>query len=205
VHHFCTAGAFLAVLDDVITTADAILLDWQLEKSRGLGLLVTLRRRGIRLPVIFVTSFATVDHEKEAFDKGATDFVDKCRGVETLVRRLELAIAADALAHGPSSGSPECDERLTLCRRFSRVAWRGIDIELTRGEFDMLELLVVNAGAYVRYDSLYAVYHAARCTAPAVTVNVRSTIKRIRNHFRAVDPEFAEIESYAGFGYRWRA
>src|SRR5690242_7029122 len=82
VHHFAGAGAFLAALDDVMPTTDVILLDWELESSCGLGLLVTLRRRGIRLPVIFLTNFAAVDHEMQALDKGATDFVDKCRGVE---------------------------------------------------------------------------------------------------------------------------
>ena len=28
-------------------------------------------------------------------------------------------------------------------------------------------------------------------------------IKRIRNKFRAIDPEFSEIENYQSFGYRW--
>ena len=34
-------------------------------------------------------------------------------------------------------------------------------------------------------------------------MNVRSTIKRIRNKFRERDPGFDEIENYTGFGYRW--
>jgi two-component system response regulator ChvI len=35
--------------------------------------------------------------------------------------------------------------------------------------------------------------------------NVRTFIKRIRQKFREVDPEFDAIENYAGFGYRWSA
>lgn len=34
-------------------------------------------------------------------------------------------------------------------------------------------------------------------------VNVRSFIKRIRQKFQAVDTNFAQIENYLGFGYRW--
>jgi two-component system, OmpR family, response regulator ChvI len=34
--------------------------------------------------------------------------------------------------------------------------------------------------------------------------NVRSMIKRIRIKFLDCDPNFDEIESYAGFGYRWK-
>jgi len=33
--------------------------------------------------------------------------------------------------------------------------------------------------------------------------NVRAFIKRIRQKFRDVDPEFTQIENYPGFGYRW--
>ncbi len=33
--------------------------------------------------------------------------------------------------------------------------------------------------------------------------NVRAFIKRIRQKFRDVDPDFARIRNYPGFGYRW--
>ena len=36
-----------------------------------------------------------------------------------------------------------------------------------------------------------------------MTTPARS-IKRIRSKFRAFDPTFQEIETYAAFGYRWR-
>jgi two-component system response regulator ChvI len=34
--------------------------------------------------------------------------------------------------------------------------------------------------------------------------NVRSSVKRIRNKFRAIDADFQEIENFAAFGYCWR-
>ena len=34
--------------------------------------------------------------------------------------------------------------------------------------------------------------------------NVRAFIKRIRQKFRDVDPLFAQIKNYPGFGYRWQ-
>jgi len=33
--------------------------------------------------------------------------------------------------------------------------------------------------------------------------NVRAFIKRIRQKFRDVDPQFSQIKNYPGFGYRW--
>jgi len=34
--------------------------------------------------------------------------------------------------------------------------------------------------------------------------NVRSSMKRIRNKFRAIDDAFNEIENFPAFGYRWQ-
>ena len=34
-------------------------------------------------------------------------------------------------------------------------------------------------------------------------IKVRSALKRVRNKFRALDPDFDAIESYVAFGYRW--
>jgi two-component system response regulator ChvI len=36
-------------------------------------------------------------------------------------------------------------------------------------------------------------------------VNVRAFMKRIRQKFRAIDPEFDAIETRPGMGYRWRS
>jgi two-component system, OmpR family, response regulator ChvI len=36
-----------------------------------------------------------------------------------------------------------------------------------------------------------------------IAANVRSALKRVRNKFRALDPDFDAIESYITFGYRW--
>jgi len=198
---FADAITFLPALDEA-DHADVIILDWQLPKTSGIELLAAIRRRGINVPVVFLTGRNLIPYENEAFEKGAADFVDKSKGVEILVRRLRRAVEDHGVSRRFSQG------KLTLNRRTSRAVWDGQDLDLTRGEYNMVELLVRNAGNYQSYRAIYDVLRgpgfASGHGSEGYRANVRSAIKRLRHKFRAVDPHFSEIESYMAFGYRWR-
>ena len=71
--------------------ADLILLDWSLPRTSGIDLVPELRQRGIDQPIVFLTGHSPTLREAQAFDRGATDFIDKLRGVDVLVRRLRRA------------------------------------------------------------------------------------------------------------------
>ena len=51
-----------------------------------------LKERGIGLPVVFLTGYASAERELLALDHGAIDFVDKTRGTDVLAHRLQLII-----------------------------------------------------------------------------------------------------------------
>ena len=61
-------------------------------------------------------------------------------------------------------------------------------------------------GRYVTYRAIYDRLHYEGFIAGSgddgYRGNVRSAIKRIRNKFRDLDPDFAEIENYTACGYR---
>jgi two-component system, OmpR family, response regulator ChvI len=135
--------------------------------------------------------------------------MDKSRGVEVLVGRLRRIIAAP-IAGGVEQGH-RCvgTGKLALYRDVGRATWDGFDVQLTAGEYNIVELLVLNVGNYVPHRAIHDVMRAAGFVSgrgsEGYRTNVRTTIKRARNKFRALDPTFAEIESYSSFGYRWRA
>ena len=60
----------------------------------------------------------------------------------------------------------------------------------------------------MRYRELYDLVHGPDFVAgvgeQGYRANVRTFIKRIRQKFHDLEPEFDAIENYAGFGYRWR-
>jgi two-component system response regulator ChvI len=91
-----------------------------------------------------------------------------------------------------------------------RARWNGTDVRLTAGEFRVVSLLVSAPGTYRTYRLVYDVLRnqpgfIAGSGATGYKANVRSTIKRIRNKFRTIDPAFDHIRNYSSFGYCWDA
>jgi two-component system response regulator ChvI len=201
-------GASLLGALDAVPDADLILLDWKLPNMPGIDLLPRLRRRGINLPVVFLTGHTPSTHENLAFDRGATDFIDKARGIDVLVRRLRRAVeAAKAATTDPRLDTRVVCGKLLLRAAVSRAYWNEVDVGLTVGEYNVVHLLVSNAGRYVTYRSLYDRLRYEGFLAGAGVLgyraNVRSVIKRIRRKFFAIDPTFDEIKNYSNFGYCW--
>jgi two-component system, OmpR family, response regulator ChvI len=206
VHGFADGAALLQSLETAVD-ADVVVLDWSLPKTSGIDLLLQLRRHGVNLPIVFLTGRASTKYESLAFERGATDFMDKARGVDVLVRRLRRAVEAvrpdvqslpeKSVVHG----------KLVLKPNISRAYWNQIDVGLTLGEYNIVQLLASYAGRYVTYRAIYDRLHYEGFIGGSgehgYRANVRSAIKRIRNKFRECDPAFVEIENYTAFGYCW--
>src|SRR5215475_11568974 len=190
------------------TTADVIVLDWSLPALSGIDLLPRLRREGILLPVVFLTGRSSPSHENLAFDRGALDFVDKSRGVPILAKRIRVIVESSKRPAELEVDETQHCGRLMLKPRIGRAFWDSIDLNLTVTEFKIVRLLSSNIGNDVTYRAIYDCVHRAGFLAGSgangYQANVRSMIRRIRNKFRLIDPEFAEIENYSAFGYRWR-
>ncbi|MBB6251924.1 response regulator [Nitrospirillum iridis] len=198
-----------SALDDSI--ADILVIDWCLERTLGIDLLPDLRRRGCRIPVIFLTGMSMPANETLALDRGAVDFIDKTRGISVLARRIRLIVRPpSAPSPSPTTGAGEeiiCG-KLTLKPKVNRAFWQGRDVMLTVTEFSIVEYMVANLGEHVTYRAIYDRVHWSGFIAGSgedgFRTNVRSSIKRIRSKFNAIDRGFAEIENFAAFGYRWR-
>lgn len=193
--------------------AEVIVLDWKLQSGLGIDLLPLLHERGIHLPVVFLTGMPAVASEYAALDLGAVDFVDKARGTAILAKRLRLIVQAYRAQPQPDAAAPATTEplvcgKLTLNVDNARAYWDGVDVELTLTEFKIVFLLASRAGEYVTYRSVYDSVRYSGFVAGSgeegFRTNVRSSIKRIRNKFRALDDGFSDIENYPAFGYRWR-
>ncbi|MEK9968505.1 MAG: response regulator transcription factor [Ferrovibrio sp.] len=188
--------------------ADVMLLDWRMPGVSGLDLLSQARRRGIMVPVVFLTGMLAASYENAALDGGALDFVNKSRGATILAKRLNLIVKSGK--RPPEQQQEEKVEcgALQLRPQISRAYWHGVDVNLTVVEFNIVQLLVRNSGEYVTYRAIYDCVHHVGFIAGAgedgYRTNVRSSIKRIRNKFRAIDGNFGEIENFLAFGYRWR-
>lgn len=202
------SGEALLADEDAVQHADVVVLDWKLPSGPGTELLRQLRERGVDLPVVFLSGVPATTYEAAALDRGAVDFVDKARGLAIFAKRLRIVV-------GWSERETTHRSRLVLQRgvlvlhpELMRATWKGTDLDLTLTEFNIVYLLASQSGEYVSYRSVYDCVHhigfIAGSGEQGFRTNVRSSVKRIRNKFRAVDPAFSNIENFAAVGYRWR-
>jgi two-component system response regulator ChvI len=189
------------------TQPDACVLDWQMPDLDGLTLLKALRAGGVTAPVLFLTSYGQPIFEEAAFDAGAVDFVDKARGPAIILHRLRLALTR----HAPQAEPSHADlvvGALYLSRSSKRARWHGQEVPLSRNEFDVVALLARRVGRDIAYRQIYDALRGAGFLAgpgeEGYRANVRAMVKRIRRKFEKLDPDFAALQNYPGFGYRWQ-
>jgi two-component system response regulator ChvI len=189
--------------------ADVLLLDLRMPELTGIDVLRRLRRAGIGIPVIFLTALSDDIYEQAALEGGAVDFIDKVRRLPILLKRLELIAEARRAVRAADAPAPTVlrDGALELRCESHRAFWGGAMVDLSLTEFRIVALLAAKAGNDVGYREIYDLVHGKDFVAgvgkEGYRANVRTLIRRIRKSFREVDPGFAQIENYAGFGYRW--
>jgi two-component system response regulator ChvI len=194
--------------------ADIVLLDWKMPGMDGLEVLRRLRRADIQVPIVFLTVLSDEVYEEAALAGGAVDFVEKSRSLSILLRRIQLitdgakpVVRREGAA--VDSTNPLSVGGLEMRKDIRRAYWKGGQVSLTLTEFAIVQLLAEAPGKDVSYREIYDLVHGRGFIAGYGTegfrANVRTFIKRIRQKFRELDDDFAEIENYPGFGYRWRA
>jgi two-component system response regulator MprA len=122
------------------TEPDAVILDVLMPRLDGLEVCRRLRRNGSRIPVLMLTARDEVEDRVSGLDAGADDYVTKPFALEELLARMR------ALLRRTTTGSEEVlrfgDLELNPSTR--EVARGGEPIELTRTEFSLLELFLLN-------------------------------------------------------------
>ena len=144
VQGFECAGDFYAGLEKEIP--DLILLDVMLPDEDGLNIVKKLRTRKdtVTVPVIMVTAKTTEIDKVKGLDIGADDYMTKPFGVMELISRVKAMLRRSA--------KPEDREKILklgkvlLDREKHAVYVNDEQVELTYKEYELLKLLMVNAG-----------------------------------------------------------
>ena len=119
---------------------DAVLLDVLMPGMDGLEVCRTIRRNGNPVPVLMLTARTQVEDRVEGLDAGADDYVTKPFALEELLARLRALLrrTADGSGETLSFADLELDPGTREVRRGGEL------IELTRTEFSLLELFMLN-------------------------------------------------------------
>jgi two-component system response regulator MprA len=131
---------------------DAIVLDVLMPGTDGLAVCRILRDRGNRTPILMLTARHEVTDRVAGLDAGADDYLVKPFALDELFARVRALLRRSSVTGG---------EQLLRLDDLSldpekRQAWRGDrELGLTKTEFDLLELLMFNAGVVVTRDTIY--------------------------------------------------
>ena len=131
---------------------DAILLDVLMPGTDGLTVCRRLRERGDQTPILMLTARHEVTDRVAGLDAGADDYLVKPFALEELLARLRALLRRTSVT-GEQDLLRVDDLSLDPQRR---QAWRGSrELELTKTEFDLLELLLANANIVVTRETIY--------------------------------------------------
>ena len=132
---------------------DLVLLDIMLPDMDGLEIVKKLRSRPdtVRVPIILVTAKTTELDKVKGLDIGADDYLTKPFGVMELISRVKALLRR--------SRALQDDKQLvlgdiTLDSERREVHVGGELCELTFKEFELLKLLMVNAGIVLHRDTI---------------------------------------------------
>jgi two-component system response regulator MprA len=121
---------------------DAVILDVLMPGVDGLEVCRTLRRNGNSLPVLMLTARTQVEDRVEGLDAGADDYLTKPFALEELLARIRALLRRSGEGDGGGETLRFADLELDPGTR--EVKRGGDPIELTRTEFSLLELFLLN-------------------------------------------------------------
>ena len=143
----------VAALDAILSNApDAVVMDVMMPFSDGLSVCRELRRRANRTPILLLTARHEIGDRVAGLDAGADDYLVKPFSIDELLARVRALLRRNA----PNTSSTILqlsDLSLDPTRREVRRGSRIVD--LTKTEFDLLQVLLEQTGIVLSREYLY--------------------------------------------------
>ena len=182
--------------------ADLILLDLMLPGMSGTDVCKTIRQKSA-VPIIMVTAKADEIDKIVGLEIGADDYVTKPFSSRELVARIRAVLRrnVEIEEHLNSSVLEVGDSRMDIERH--TVSVRGEAIQLPLKEFDLLELLLRNAGRVLTRGQLIDRVWGSDYVGDTKTLDVH--VKRLRAKIEVDPAEPVMLLTVRGLGYKFEA
>jgi two-component system KDP operon response regulator KdpE len=189
-----------AVLDQVRRkAADLVVLDLGLPDIDGLEVIRQLRDTGAALPIIVLSSREDEKAKVDALDLGADDYVTKPFGMDELQARIRAAHRHRLQQQGEPPIFRCGDLTVDLVRRIVTV--RGQEVKFSPREYDLLRLLVANAGKVLTHNHILREVWGPNTDVQYLRIYIRALRQKIEQDTER--PHYILTET--GVGYRLRA
>ncbi len=145
-------AAALAAMKD--QSPDVVVLDVMMPGVDGLTVCRVMRAEKDRTPILMLTARTETSERVAGLDAGADDYLAKPFDLDELLARLRALLRRTRPPEGEEPSGLRCaDLRVDPA---ARRVWRGDqEIDLSRTEFDLLELLVRNQGIVLDHSTIY--------------------------------------------------
>ena len=176
---------------------DLIILDLMLPGKSGEEIISELKKIK-NVPVIVTSAINDIDAKLDLFNLGADDYVTKPFNNDELLARIKVH-----LKHNLNNQ----DEVLKigdieLNPKTYKVVCNGLDITLSKIEFEILKLLMKNNNQVVTKSVLFDTVWDTMDSADENTLNVH--ISKIRNKLKKANPNKDYIETIWSVGYKFK-
>jgi len=187
--------------DDV--SPDIVLLDVMLPKLSGIDVCRQLRKRS-QVPIIMVTAKGAEIDTVVGLEVGADDYITKPYRMREVIARMRAVLRRapgdGASASDLSPGSLAVGD-VVLDPDEHRVTIDGEDVALPLKEFELLHLLLANAGRVLPRETLIDRVWGSDYVGDTKTLDVH--IKRLRSKVEPDPTSPTRIITYRGLGYKF--
>ncbi|MDK9706032.1 MAG: response regulator [Desulforhopalus sp.] len=187
-----------ALTATVAEKPDLILLDLGLPDMDGVEVITRIRQWS-QVPIIVLSVRDRETDKVKALDSGADDYLTKPFGVGELLARIRATLRR-ALPPSPEPVYRIDDLEVDLANRLVRL--RGEEVQLTPTEYDVLRLLVSNAGKVLTHRQiLKQLWGATYLEQPHI---LRVNISNLRHKLENDPSRPRYIVTETGVGYRFK-
>jgi len=177
--------------------AHLILLDLMLPDGSGFDLIHRWRHAGVETPIIVLSSRDDESDRIAALESGADDYVTKPFSPREVVARVRAVLRRSQQA---SEAALAVEPLLRVDEGTRRAFLNGLELELTRVEFDLLKSMLVEPGrVYTRARLIDSVWGDGFAISDRT---VDSHIKSLRRKVAEAGGDPGLIETVRGVGYR---
>jgi len=181
---------------------DLVVLDVMLPGLSGFDVCRKLRERG-PVPVILLTARGEEADRVWGLDLGADDYLTKPFSHRELLARIRAVARRSSAAQTPDQGSVTVGE-LEIDFGGREVSMRGVVVDLTPKEYEILHCLALNAGRVVPHERVLAFAwgsSALESDVDQLKVHVRHLREKLERNPSA--PEY--LTTVRGVGYKLAA
>ena len=184
-----------------IVKPDLVLLDVMLPKMSGIDVCRALRKK-TTTPIIMVTAKGSEIDTVVGLEVGADDYVTKPYRLRELTARMRAVLRRGTQEKGGelSSGSLEIGD-VGLDPDQHLVVVRGESVKLPLKEFELLHILLANAGRVLPRETLIDRVWGSDYVGDTKTLDVH--IKRLRSKIELDPASPARIVTIRGLGYKY--